>query len=149
VALHELLDRKPSVVVVNGTRIIGSHVLEAVDAPFINMHVGITPAYRGVHGGYWALAQGDPANFGVTVHLVDAGVDTGQVITQVRVRPGPLDNFATYPYLQVAVGVPALVEAVNAARTGAIQLREADLPSRLWSHPTLWDSLRLWRDGIH
>lgn len=148
VALQELLARQPSVVVVNGTRIIASHVLEAVEAPFINMHAGITPAYRGIHGGYRALAQGDADNFGVTVHLVDAGVDTGQIISQVRACPGPLDNFATYPYLQVAAGVPALVNAVDAARMGVIQVRQTNLPSQLWSHPTLAEYLHGWRRGI-
>src|SRR5438093_9923670 len=46
-------------VVVNGTRIISEAVLTASDAVFINMHAGITPKYRGVHGGYWALYNGD------------------------------------------------------------------------------------------
>ena len=48
----------PALVVVNGTRIIGAETLKAVDAPFVNIHAGITPLYRGVHGGYWALAEG-------------------------------------------------------------------------------------------
>lgn len=61
----------PDAVVVNGTRIISKSVLSSVNAPFINTHMGITPRYRGVHGGYWALANGDPDNCGVTVHLVD------------------------------------------------------------------------------
>ena len=46
-------------VVVNGTRIISRAVIECIDRPFINTHVGITPRYRGVHGGYWALVRGD------------------------------------------------------------------------------------------
>ena len=45
--------------VVNGTRILSRRMLESIDAVFLNMHVGITPKYRGVHGGYWALANGD------------------------------------------------------------------------------------------
>ena len=56
--------------------------------PVLNYHAGITPKYRGMNGGYWALATGDAGNFGATVHLVDAGVDTGGVLHQVRGRPG-------------------------------------------------------------
>jgi hypothetical protein len=48
----------PAVVVVNGTRILGRETLTCVAAPFVNTHAGITPYYRGVHGGYWALADG-------------------------------------------------------------------------------------------
>lgn len=51
---------KPDAIVVNGTRIIGKKLLNAVDSPMVNIHVGITPKYRGVHGGYWALVNDDP-----------------------------------------------------------------------------------------
>ena len=107
-----------AVVVVNGTRIIARRVLEASDAVFINTHCGITPEYRGVHGGYWALYRSDPENCGVTVHLVDPGIDTGGILAQQRIEPGPHDNFVTYPYLQLAAGLPLLVEAVGSALEG-------------------------------
>src|SRR5207245_4090291 len=80
VAIRELQRLSPRVVVVNGTRIIQAKVLQSVNAIFLNTHAGITPMYRGVHGGYWALASGDPANCGVTVHKVDSGIDTGAII---------------------------------------------------------------------
>ena len=134
-ALQEL---NPDVVVVNGTRIIAKRVLTSVPCPFINTHAGITPLYRGVHGGYWALANDDAANCGVSVHLVDAGIDTGGIIAQALIEPGPEDTFATYPLLQLIAGMPLLKAAVRSALTGAIQLRPApEGVSRLWSHPTL------------
>ena len=49
---------KPDLLIVNGTRILSKKTLESVSAPFVNIHTGITPAYRGVHGGYWAVAKG-------------------------------------------------------------------------------------------
>ena len=76
--INLLRDINPNAVVVNGTRIISKKVLSCIDAPFINTHLGITLKYRGVHGGYWALANGDPDNYGVTVHLIDVGIDTGE-----------------------------------------------------------------------
>src|SRR5262245_3683623 len=78
---------RPQAVLVMGTRIIARDVLRSIDAPFINYHAGITPKYRGVHGGYWAKAEDDPGNFGVTVHLVDEGIDTGGVLYQARLAP--------------------------------------------------------------
>ena len=128
----------PRVVVVAGTRIIKDETLDAVRAPFINMHAGMTPRYRGVHGGYWALAQRDPEHCGVTVHLVDRGVDTGAVIAQARIEPGPRDSFATYPLLQTAAGLPLLVEAVRAALDGSLEPIRVEGPSRQWYHPTAW-----------
>ena len=134
-ALQEL---NPDVVVVNGTRIIAKRVLTSVPCPFINTHAGITPLYRGVHGGYWALANDDAANCGVSVHLVDAGIDTGGIIAQALIHPEAEDSFVTYPLLQLIAGLPLLKAAVRATLTGTIQLRPApEGNSRLWSHPTL------------
>ena len=72
----------PQLVIVNGTRIIKEEILQSISAKFINLHAGITPMYRGVHGAYWALVNNDPQNCGVTVHLVDKGIDTGAIISQ-------------------------------------------------------------------
>jgi phosphoribosylglycinamide formyltransferase-1 len=127
----------PQVVVVNGTRIVSADVLASVEAPFINCHAGITPRYRGVHGGYWALAQGDRDHCGVTVHLLDAKIDTGPVLYQARVSPGPADNFCTYPLLQLAAGLPLLLLAVRQAVVGELRPMAVEGPSRLWPHPTL------------
>lgn len=106
-----LRERKPGVVLVMGTRLIAQATLLAAEAPFVNYHAGITPKYRGVHGAYWARATCDAANCGVTVHVIDAGIDTGAILYQERISPGPADNFSTYPYLQLAAGLPLLARA--------------------------------------
>jgi phosphoribosylglycinamide formyltransferase-1 len=137
-AIDLLQSLRPDVVVVNGTRILAQEVLDCVDAPFLNMHAGITPMYRGVHGCYWALANGDAAHAGVTVHLVDAGVDTGGVIAQAVVRPTPADSYHTYPFLQIAAGLPLLVQAVSDALDGRLRTFEVAGESRLYYHPTIW-----------
>lgn len=141
IALLRSLD--PAVVLVMGTRIIAGEVLRAVPVPFINYHAGITPKYRGVHGGYWALAQSDAGNCGATVHLVDEGIDSGAILYQTRVGPGPDDNFSTYPYLQLAAALPLLAQAAEDTRAGRLTRQTSNLPSRLWSHPTLWGYLAI------
>ncbi len=73
---------RPVMVVVNGTRIIATRVLDSAGSPIVNLHAGITPRYRGVHGGYWALAERHPEWVGTTVHLVDPGIDTGGILAQ-------------------------------------------------------------------
>lgn len=134
----------PDVVIVNGTRIIKPEILSCVDAPFINTHVGITPMYRGVHGGYWALWNGDPDNFGVTIHLVDPGVDTGQPLRQVRVRPSSDDTFVTYPLLQQAEALDAIKDILSDLPR-ALETKEkpaANEFSRQWFHPTVGQYIR-------
>lgn len=140
--IAQLQQLNPDVIVVNGTRIIAKKVLTSVPCQFINTHAGITPLYRGVHGGYWALANNDRAHCGVSVHLVDAGIDTGGIIAQALIEPTAEDNFVTYPLLQLAAGLPLLKQAVRDALAGRVQLRPApEGASRLWSHPTLAEYL--------
>lgn len=137
----------PDVVVINGTRILAARTIAAIGKPTINMHAGITPMYRGVHGGYWALVMNDHAHCGVTVHLVDAGVDTGAVLAQALIHPGPEDDFSTYPTLQTLAGLPLLVEAVR--RPQRILPTTAGSESRRWYHPTLFTYLRhRWSRGV-
>lgn len=131
----------PDLIIVNGTRIISKKVLESVQCKFINTHVGITPKYRGVHGTYWALVNKDIKNSGVTVHFVDTGIDTGNIIYQENVIPTKKDNFATYPLLQLAKGLKILNQAVTDYFTNSITIKHPQLPSHLWYHPTIFEYL--------
>jgi hypothetical protein len=43
------------------------------------LHPGICPEYRNAHGGFWALAKGEPRKVGLTLLRVDDGIDTGPI----------------------------------------------------------------------
>jgi folate-dependent phosphoribosylglycinamide formyltransferase PurN len=138
-----LQNLRPKVILVNGTRILEEKLLNATTAMLLNTHVGITPRYRGVHGGYWALASGDPDHCGVTVHKIDKGIDTGDIVAQVIIRPKCTDNFSTYPLLQIANAIPLLKHAIHDALTGNLEtVLSQDATSRLWSHPTVFQYLK-------
>jgi folate-dependent phosphoribosylglycinamide formyltransferase PurN len=140
---------KPDVVLVIGTRIIGRETLQSITVPVINFHSGINPKYRGQAGGYWALASGDPDNAGVTVHLVDEGVDTGDVLYQARFPANPRDNFITYFYTQAGIVRPLAIKAIEDALKGDLRPVKVDLPSQQFYHPTLWFYLRTaWTKGV-
>ena len=139
--INFLKQLQPDIVVVNGTRIISERVLKSVPAAFINLHAGITPKYRGVHGAYWALVKNDANNCGVTVHFVDTGIDTGSVILQSNIKTEKKDNFVTYPYLQTAQGIVIEKKAIEDIQSGCVKTQTIDSESRLYSHPTLWGYL--------
>jgi len=133
----------PQVIVVNGTRILEEKLLNATGGVFLNTHVGITPLYRGVHGGYWALASGDPEHFGITVHKIDKGIDTGDIVAQASIQPSDADNFSTYPLLQIAVAIPLLKQAIRDALSGELIALPAPAGmSKLWTHPTVFQYLK-------
>ncbi|OHU90674.1 MULTISPECIES: formyl transferase [Pseudoalteromonas] len=128
----------PAVVVVNGTRILKEKLIGSIDAHFINTHVGITPQYRGVHGGYWSLCQDDEENCGVTVHLIDKGVDTGGVLYQGKIKVEKSDNFFTYPIKQLNCAIPLMKKAIQDCSSGNEKVIVRNQNSKQWYHPTLW-----------
>ncbi|MDB5251195.1 MAG: formyl transferase [Flaviaesturariibacter sp.] len=141
-ACLEILKRlQPDLVIVHGTRIISKKLLRGLSCTFVNIHAGITPRYRGSHGAYWALASSDAAHCGVTVHLIDEGIDTGNILAQATITPAPADNFSTYGYLQLAVGLELLKQAIPDLAAGKQPARETALNSTLWHHPTFWGYL--------
>lgn len=131
----------PDIVVVNGTRIISEEVLNCVNAKFLNLHAGVTPKYRGSHGAYWALYNNDAVNAGVTVHFVDKGIDTGNIIYQSTISVTEKDNFTTYPLLQTCVGVEDEIQAIKDIMNDKVVCKTVDLPSGLYSHPTVFQYL--------
>jgi folate-dependent phosphoribosylglycinamide formyltransferase PurN len=139
--IQQLKDLSPDLIVVHGTRIISKKVLQSIQSKFINIHAGITPRYRGSHGAYWALANGDEDNCGVTVHLIDPGIDTGSILAQEKIERKEEDNFTTYPYLQLAEGLRLLKKAIEEIQSEEKPFIINNLDSRLWHHPTLWGYL--------
>lgn len=130
----------PDLIIVCGTRIISKQVLESTEAPFINIHAGITPYYRGSHGGYWALVQQDKRNCGVTLHYIDTDIDTGSVIGQEKIDVTVNDNFVTYPYLQLAKGIQLLEQFLAGKHTTIIPPKIADKnrKGKVFYQPTLF-----------
>jgi methionyl-tRNA formyltransferase len=129
---------KPAVILLAGCRLLSRQTLAALPCPVINYHAGITPKYRGMNGGYWALATGDAENFGATVHLVDDGVDTGGVLHQARGRPGRGDNIALYALRLAAMSREICIRGAEDAIDGRLAPTTPDMPSQQWYHPTLW-----------
>ncbi len=84
-----LLERGTRVVVLAGyMELLGGTFLERFPRAVINVHPSLLPAFPGLSAVEQALSYGVKV-FGVTVHFVDAGVDTGPVILQRAVElPG-------------------------------------------------------------
>ncbi|MGY8770716.1 MAG: methionyl-tRNA formyltransferase [Pirellulales bacterium] len=75
-----------------------SHILkqEVIDIPAqgaINIHNGLLPFNRGWHSNVWSIVEGTPS--GVTLHYIDAGIDTGDIIQQQEVPVELTDTAAT------------------------------------------------------
>ena len=136
---------EPDVIIVNGTSIIEKKILECTSAIFINTHVGITPQYRGVHGGYWSIRNIDEVNFGVTVHIVDKGIDTGSIIYQHTTIVEKEDNFLSYPLYQYALAIPLIKKTLKDIQQNKLKTySKKGSISKLYYHPTFTKYLSGW-----
>src|SRR5690606_41352026 len=84
----------------------------------INIHTGITPEYRSADPIFWALYNGDTRNVGVTIHHVDAGIDTGAIIHQDTVPLYPDDTLATINVRCIRRGAELYLHALNEIEQG-------------------------------
>lgn len=69
-------------------RIIKKRVIDSFRLGIVNTHGGILPEYRGVYSNMNALINGEK-EYGVTLHYIDEGVDTGDIIAIKRVPIEP------------------------------------------------------------
>ena len=112
----EIARHGPDLVVCAGfMRILGRPVLEAF--PVVNTHPALLPAFPGAHAVRDALAYGVKVT-GVTVHLVDEGVDTGPVVAQAAVAVEPGDTEQDLHARIQAVEQPLYVDAVGRLARG-------------------------------
>ncbi|OBK17607.1 phosphoribosylglycinamide formyltransferase [Mycobacterium asiaticum] len=115
---------QPDLVVSAGfMRILGPQFLSRFMGRTVNTHPALLPAFPGAHGVRDALAYGVKVT-GCTVHLVDAGVDTGPILAQqpVEVLDGD-DEGSLHERIKV-VERQLLVKVVAAMATGGVTVIE-------------------------
>lgn len=95
-ALEEkLASYSPDYVVFAGfMRIVDAQLVDRFAQRIINTHPALLPSFPGAHGVRDALAHGVKIT-GLTVHLVDSGVDTGPILAQAAVEVLPEDTEET------------------------------------------------------
>ncbi len=82
--VEQILSRSPDLLVAYGCSIIRGHLLEEYSGRFLNVHLGLSPWYRGSGTNFWPLVNGEPEFVGATFMYIDAGIDTGEIIHQIR-----------------------------------------------------------------
>jgi phosphoribosylglycinamide formyltransferase-1 len=75
-------------------RLVKAPLLEAFPRRIINIHPSLLPAFPGLEAWKQALAAGVKTT-GCTVHFVDSGMDTGEIIAQSEVQVLPGDTAET------------------------------------------------------
>jgi formyltetrahydrofolate-dependent phosphoribosylglycinamide formyltransferase len=127
-----LEDRRIDTLVSAGyMRLLGKGVLDVYEGRWLNIHPALLPSFPGMHGVRDALAYGVKVT-GVTVFLVDEGIDTGPVVAQEVVEVLPDDDWDSLEvrihaaeHRQLPAAVRALIEGRLQVEGRNVRMREA------------------------
>ena len=86
--------------------ILKKNVIESSNTPIINLHISYLPWNRGAHPNFWSFYDCTPS--GVTIHLIDEGIDTGPVICQRYVNFHKNENTFSKTYERLICEIETL-----------------------------------------
>lgn len=128
----------PDVVLVYGTDLIRPPLLDAFAGRMVNMHLGLSPYYRGTATNFYPLLNDEPEFVGATIHLIDAGIDSGAILTQARPEIVAADRPHTIGCKAIEAGIDALIrvlpEWAEGTRTSVSQWSVSDPKLYLRKH---------------
>lgn len=122
----------PDVVIVFGTGILRDEILRRFSGRILNLHLGLSPYYRGAGTNFWPLVNHEPEYVGATIHYVDAGIDSGPIVAHVRpnirIGDGPHD----IGNRTIVAAAEVLARAAAAHVEGGLQQTPQAAPGRLY-----------------
>ena len=144
---------KPDVIAVFGTSLIRGPLLTKGRLGIVNLHGGPSPTYRGADCTFWALYNGEPDQVGCTLHYIDAGIDTGNLIAHIFPEVKEGDDELTLFWRAVRDSAEAYAELFErlerGERFGQTQLSMGHLyqvKDRMWRHER--EFMKKMRDGL-
>lgn len=110
----------------------------------LNLHDSLLPKFTGFSPVLWALISGEP-EFGLTVHKMDDGLDTGDILVQHSLPIGPTDTGTDLVLRGLDLIPAALAEALGALQSGTAVWRPQSKAERTyWHKRSEHDSLIDW-----
>ena len=82
--VNQILRLNPDILLCYGSSLITSKLLNFFKERFINVHLGLSPYYRGAGTNVWPLINREPELVGATFMHIDEGIDTGNIFHQIR-----------------------------------------------------------------
>ena len=124
VLLGNLQYHKPDLVVLAGfMKVLPAGFVSALSPNIINLHPSLLPAFPGAHAVKDALSAG-ASTTGATVHIVDAGVDTGPVLAQREIAIAAGITESDLHEQIKAIERSLIVEVVSQIAEGKLNLSE-------------------------
>jgi hypothetical protein len=138
--------QRPDLIVARCKTLLAERIFSIPPLGTFVMHPGICPEYRNAHGCFWARANGDDQNVGMTLLRIDKGVDTGPVFGYFRVAATPGESHVVTQHRVVTEHLAAIRDKLIEISAGrAVPLDTAGRHSAVWGQPWLTAYLRMRR----
>ncbi|MBR9920819.1 MAG: hypothetical protein GYB31_08265 [Bacteroidetes bacterium] len=108
-------------VIFTGGGIIRKNILDRAGDGIINCHLGILPKYKGMDLPEWCLLEDEPDQLGITLHFMDTGIDTGDILRKVKVVPKQPDSIRSLRSGFEPVMVTEMVRVVSDYLNGKVE----------------------------
>lgn len=119
--LRFLESRGVDAVLVFGTNLIKRPLLDQFAGRIINLHLGLSPYYRGTATNFYPLLNDEPEYVGATIHLIDAGIDSGPIIHHARPEIVAGDGPHTIGCKAILAGLEKLRQAAEELAQGRLR----------------------------
>lgn len=90
--IDAIIEMSPDLIISYGCSVIKGPLIEYFDKKFINIHLGLSPYYKGAGTNFWPFVNNELTFVGVTFMYLDKGIDTGNIIHQMRADIKPNDD---------------------------------------------------------
>lgn len=140
-----ILKLKPDLIWITDYKyILPKRVIEIPNLGVINLHPSILPKYRGRAPINWAIINGD-SETGITAHFVDEGVDTGPIISQVKININDNDYVGDILEKLYPIYKKITLSVLNIIEKGDYILKHQQLkPQKIYPKREAKDGLILW-----
>ncbi len=124
--LEALGEARPDLVVVAAFgQILPKAVLDFPRLGCLNIHPSLLPAYRGAAPIHWSIIRGEKQT-GVTIMLMDEGMDSGDILTQEQMPIGKTETYGELHDRLALQGAALLVKTIDQVVSGAAQRQKQD-----------------------
>ncbi|MDO8785212.1 MAG: methionyl-tRNA formyltransferase [Syntrophales bacterium] len=145
--LADFRDLSPDMVVLAAFgQILPREIIETPAMGCINVHPSLLPKYRGAAPINWAIIQGDEIT-GVTIMLMDYGLDSGDILLQKETMIGPEEAFGELHGRLSEMGSELLLKTIEMIVKGAVRRMPQDVSNATYARMLskkdghiLWDN---------
>lgn len=122
----------PDILVVYGSSLLGEALLTAFAGRCVNMHLGLSPYYRGSATNFWPLVNREPELVGATIHMVTSRIDGGAILVQARPRLQHADRAHEIGCRAIIAGTDAMLDALTRFDRAAVSAVAQSASGRLY-----------------